>query len=290
MKEVLFLININDYIMGDRVTHREFFIWLGILVFNIYHHRSIQKISFFHINNVMNWERHGLGHPTTYIDGALIRSSMQLDITNVWNNNMNMSFVVSYLDESSMLPRTKAYDDMYVQKNPCLLCNDYHSICCCISGLMYANHWAGYNRPRETFVDDTKIAQWSPLLLYLCKSIFHIVMVLIFDCYFCIFIANIVLICVCLCFKIHFFKKKRGHWTKYVDWANSNSHFTKKDIGDSGVLHGRMDNILFNILGMKEPDYVSSWNCLWLFLIWPFYGWLQCQKLCTHLLVACMSG
>ena len=79
---------------------------------------------------------------------------------------MNISFVtgwVSYLEES-MLQRTNEYtcdDYMCVQKKPCILGNNYHSICCCISGLMYAfiDPVEGYNCPREKFVDVTKIAR-----------------------------------------------------------------------------------------------------------------------------------
>ena len=52
--------------------------------------------------------------------------------------------------------------------------------------------------------------------------------------------------------------KKRRFWPKYIDGDAINLHFKDKDIGKSDSLPGKMHDIPFYILGMKEPDYVMK--------------------------------
>ena len=183
-----------------------------------------------------------------------------------WNSNMEKSFGpgwVSCLDES-MSPWTNKYTcpgHMFVPRKPWPVGNEYHSICCCLSGIMYAVEIVeGKDRPqqkpKEKFSDVTKNGQTTALLLRLCESIFHIGMIVVLDSGFCVLRAIIELK------KRGVFAsaliKKRRYWPKYVDGDEIDKHFENKAIGHADSLPGKIHDIPFHVFGMKEPDYVMK--------------------------------
>ena len=118
-----------------------------------------------------------------------------------WNDNMSSSIGpgwVSCLDES-MSPWTKKYTcpgHICVPMKLSPLGNEHHSICCCISGLMYAVELLeGTDRPRqkptEKFTDIPQSGTTTSLLFCLCDSIFYIGMIVILDSGFCVLRAII---------------------------------------------------------------------------------------------------
>ena len=282
IKKVI-LININENITGDRVTYGEFLRWLGIWFlictvigpsresfflnqpcdefseapFRVSHYMSRRRF-----DKILNAIRYPKSGPPPYKD----RFWEVRDMIKAWNDNMASSFGpgwVSCLDES-MSPWTNKYTcpgHMCVPRKPWPLGNEYHSICCCISGLMYAIELVeGKDRPKqkpaEKFSDVAQNGTTTSLLLRLCESIFHIGMVVILDSGFCVLRAIIELK------KRGVFAsaliKKRRYWPKDVGGDQINSHFEDKDVGDVDSLPGRLDNIPFHIFGMKEPDYVMK--------------------------------
>ena len=49
--------------------------------------------------------------------------------------------------------------------------------------------------------------------------------------------------------------KKRQYWPKYVAGDKIDKHFEDKEIGHVDSLPGKMHDVPFHIIGMKEPDY-----------------------------------
>jgi hypothetical protein len=118
-----------------------------------------------------------------------------------WNENMAKKFIpgwVSCLDES-MSPWINKYTcpgHMFVPRKPWPLGNEYHSICCCTSGVMYAVELVeSKDRPKEMdkskYSGVTKKLTTTSLLLRLRESIFHIGMVVMLDSGFCVLRALI---------------------------------------------------------------------------------------------------
>jgi hypothetical protein len=82
---------------------------------------------------------------------------------------------------------------MFVPQKPHPMGNEYHSICCGLSGIMYAIELVEgkdhpKERPKANYDDKGKTAG---LLLRLCKSLFGTGKLVILDSGFCVFQAII---------------------------------------------------------------------------------------------------
>ena len=80
---------------------------------------------------------------------------------------------------------------MFVPCKPWPVGNEYQSICCCLSGIMFAveiveGKDCPPQKPKEKFSDIAKNGGTTALLLRLCESIFHIGIIVILDTGVCI--------------------------------------------------------------------------------------------------------
>ena len=85
---------------------------------------------------------------------------------------------------------------MCVPRKSWRLGNEYHSICCFISGLLHTiklveGKDCPRQKPAEKFSDVAKSGTSTSLLLCLCESIFHTGMVVILNSGFCVLRATI---------------------------------------------------------------------------------------------------
>jgi hypothetical protein len=186
------------------------------------------------------------------------------DLINAWNNNMMDVFSpswVSCLDESmsKWTSRWTCPGFMFVPRKPWPMGNEYHSICCALSGIMY---WIelveGKDRPPELGQPEhnTSLGKTVGLMLRMCQSIYHSGKLVILDSGFCVLKGIIELK------KVGVFAsaliKKRRYWPKDVDGDAIHDHFAAKDVGDVDAWPGELDGVRFHLFCMKEPDYVMS--------------------------------
>ena len=53
--------------------------------------------------------------------------------------------------------------------------------------------------------------------------------------------------------------KKRPYWPKYIPGDKIIEHFKNKEVGDvEDALPRMLNDVLFHVFGMKEPDYVMQ--------------------------------
>ena len=282
IKEVI-LVHINKNINGETVTYGEFLRWLGIwlLIASVvgpkrdafFLNKPCDEFSEapFRVSHYMSRRRfdkilHAIRFHKTAAPDYRDRFWEVRELIDAWNYNMQKIFQpgwVSCLDES-MSPWTNKYTcpgHMVVPRKPWPLGNEYHTICCCTSGVMYAAELVeGKDRPKEKpaekFSSVVKNGTTTSLLLRLCESIFHIGMVVILDSGFCVLRALIELK------KRGVFAsaliKKRRYWPKHIKGDDIIKHFEKHKVGDTESLPGTLDGVPFHVFAMKEPDYTMK--------------------------------
>jgi Transposase IS4 len=185
------------------------------------------------------------------------------EMVDCWNENMATNFRpswVSCLDES-MSPWTSKYTCpgyMYVPRKPWPFGNEYHSVACGLSRIMWGVELvegkdAPNNRPKK-FED--KGGATVGLLLRLCEPVFYTGICLVLDSGFCVLKGLIELR------KVGVFAasviKKRRYWPKYINGDVIDGHFNDKAVGAFDVLPGTLDGVNFGVYCMKEPDYVMK--------------------------------
>ena len=180
-----------------------------------------------------------------------------------WNKHMTECFIpgwVSCLDESMSVWTSKwtCPGFMYVPCKPHPMGNEYHSICCGMSEIMYAIELVeGKDEPEERknkkFSGDGKTAG---LLLRLCEGIFGTGKVVVLDSGFCVLQALVELK------KMGVYAsalvKKRQYWPKYVDGDAIAAHFEGKAVGTTERLPGVLDGEKFDLFAMKDEGYVMT--------------------------------
>ena len=180
-----------------------------------------------------------------------------------WNCNMLATFSpswVSCLDESMSKWTSKwtCPGFMFVPRKPWPMGNEYHSICCGLSGIMY---WVelveGKDAPPERGpLEFAGLGKTVGLMLRMCHPIYHTGKLVILDSGFCVLKGIVELK------KVGVFAsaliKKRRYWPKDVDGDRLSTYFADKDVGDSDALEGELDGIKFHLFCMKEPDYIMS--------------------------------
>ena len=221
----------------------------------------------FRLNDIMSWNRFNAvtkslkytgNDPPSYKDKFHgVREMLQ-----AFNDHMQSIFLagwVSCLDESMSIWTTKwtCPGWMFVPRKPHPKGNEYHSICCSLSGIMYGIEIVeGKDRPRERGRDEYhEKGKTASLLLRLCKPLFATGKVVILDSGFCVLDAILTL----KQYGVYSSAiiKKRRYWPKNVPADDIYLYFQDKDIGTCHRLPGELDNIKFDIFAHKEPNYIT---------------------------------
>ena len=148
---------------------------------------------------------------------------------------------------------------MFVPRKPHPMGNEYHTLCCGISGVMYAIELVqGKDRPRQ--LPAPKFSEYGKtpgLLLRLTESIHHSGRVVIMDSGFCV-LEGLTKRLDFGVFSSAVTKKRRYYWPWHVDGYAIDTHFDNKEIGSVDVLPGRLNGRGFRIFEMKEEDYIMK--------------------------------
>ncbi len=178
-----------------------------------------------------------------------------------WNENIQQNFKpgwVTCLDES-MSTWTNKYTCpgfMFVPRKPWPFGNEYHSICCGVSGLMFGVELVeGKDEPPENPMHDYEhMGRTVGLLLRLTKSMWGTAKMVVLDSGFCV-LKGIIELKKRGVFAAALIKKRR-YWPKYVKGDEIKQHFNDKEVGDVDAIEGSLDEQTFHFYGMKEPDYI----------------------------------
>lgn len=184
------------------------------------------------------------------------------DLIDAWNTNMDTVFKpswVSCVDESMSIwnNRWTCPGFMFVPRKPHPLGNEYHTVCCGESGILWRMELVeGKSRPPERPKDqyESKNLNTVGLLVRITKPLAGTGKVIVLDSGFCvlkgltelrqkgIFAAALI--------------KKRRYWPKYIEGDNNNMHFAGQEVGYADARKGTLDGVPFYVMGMVEPDYV----------------------------------
>ena len=171
----------RDTIFGPLHQSRLSAVHLSVLVFGC-HDRMSSALQF------------TLDNPPVFVDMVWEVCAM---IT-AWNSNMNQQFSLGYvncLDESMSLWTNQftCPGFMFVPSKPWPFGNEYHLVCCCLSGIMWGiNLVEGKERLNELGKKEwDEIGPIIGLLLLMLASIFNLCFMVILDSGFCVLKAII---------------------------------------------------------------------------------------------------
>ena len=165
---------------------------------------------------------------------------------------------ITCLDESMSIWNNKwtCPGWIFCPRKPHPIGNEYHSICCGLSSIIFAIELIeGKARPKE-LPFDPKTKKTMCLLMRLCKSMYSAGKVVILDSGFCVLEALIELK------KVGVFAgaliKKRRYWPKHVKGEMIDAHFSDARVGHVDSWSGKLNDVPYDIFCMKEPDYVMK--------------------------------
>ena len=163
------------------------------------------------------------------------------------------------LDESMMVWLNEyAPGFMYVPRKPHPFGNEWHSICCCASGIMFAVELVeGKDAPRELGPKRfEELGKTVGLLLRLTESLWGTAKTVILDSGFCV-LKGIVELKKKGVYASALIKKRK-YWPKHIRGDDIKKHFEDKEIGAADAWQGEMEGVPFHVFGMKDTDYVMS--------------------------------
>ena len=172
---------------------------------------------------------------------------------------------VNCLDESMSIWTNKftCPGFMFVPHKPQPFGNEYHTVCCCTSGIMWGIDLVeGKDRPRALGQQEfDNMGSTVGLLLQMLPPpppppIFHKGYGVILDSGFCVLKAIIKLRKKGVFASVLI--KKQRYWPKFIRGHDIKAHFDDKEVGATDSWAGKLDTIPFHVYAMKEPDYVMS--------------------------------
>lgn len=180
-----------------------------------------------------------------------------------WNANMTANFSASWISclDESMSKWVSEYTCpgwMCVPRKPWPLGNEYHSICCGLSGIMYLVELVEGKdeppgRPDKEFND---LGKTVGLLLRLTLPLWHTSKTVVLDSGFCV-LKGIIELRKKGVFAAALIKKRR-YWPKHIRGDDIAAHFADKEVGSVDAWPGVYDNTPFHVVCLKEPNYVMS--------------------------------
>ena len=180
-----------------------------------------------------------------------------------WGQNMQQNFTPGYvkcLDESMSVWTNKftCPGFMFVPRKPWPFGNEYHSVCCCTSGIMWGTEMVeGKDHPQQLGrPEHDNLGSTIGLLLRILTPIFFKGFIVILDSGFCI-LKGIIELRKKGVFASALIKKRR-YWPRFIHGDEIKDHFSNKQVGDMDSWAGRMDDIPFHVYAMKELDYLMS--------------------------------
>ena len=279
IKEVL-IAKTSEEINGADLSLGEFLRYIGLwllmssqLKANVREYFSTSNIdpyssnALFRLTNVMSYNRFcEITRALTYtdLDPPNYRDKFHevRQMLTAFNDHMRLVFLagwVSCLDESMSIwtRRWTCPGWMFVPRKPHPKGNEYHSICCSFSGIMYGIEIVeGKDRPRQLNKPEYhEKGATASLLLRLCKPLFATGKLVILDSGFCVLQALLTLK------QYGVFAsaviKKRRYWPKNIPAEIIKKCFDDKAVGDCHRLPGDREGIKFDVFAHKEPDYIT---------------------------------
>ena len=192
-----------------------------------------------------------------------------------WNENMASSFTsswVSCLDESISIWFNKwtCPGWMFVPRKPHPFGNEYHSVCCGETGIMWGIELVegkdAQKVPQRRGGD--KMGKTTLLLLRILKPIFGTAKVIILDSGFCVLKALVELRKKGLYSSAVI--KKRRYWPSLIPGDKIDAKFKELDVGATESLRGELDGIKYDVFCLKEPQYVMKLMSTYAGLVDPF--------------------
>ena len=146
---------------------------------------------------------------------------------------------------------------MFVPQKPWPFGNEYHTVCCSFSGILWQMELVeGKDSPSEIVPKFNNEGKTVGLLLRVLEPIFAKGMTVILDSGFCVLKGIIELK------KRGVYAsaliKKRKYWPKHIKGDDIKALFDGKDVGDCDSWKGVMEEVPFHVYAMKKPDYVMS--------------------------------
>lgn len=280
----------NKTIEGATVTYGEFLRFIGIQLMistaagnwrksNFWSLGPLDPLNFggapFRFNAYMSFRRYNqILEALSYADKEkdcptyLDRFWEIRTIISMWNQNMKDIFTSSWINclDESMSAWTNKWTCpgwIFCPRKPWPFGNEYHSICCGMSGIMFAIELVeGKDSPNQRPNSPTN--QHGPtcgLLLRLCSNLYHSGKVVILDSGFCVLQGIIELRKVGV-FATAFIKKRR-YWPKYVPGDAIESKMKTKEIGETDSVNGKLDGFKYNLFAMKDNIYVVKLMATW---------------------------
>ena len=181
----------------------------------------------------------------------------------MWNENMKEVFTCSWincLDESMSIwnSRWTCPGWVFCPRKPWPFGNEYHSICCGLSGIMFGIEMVeGKDRPKDIPKPSTdKHGPTCGLLLRLCQTMFQSGKVVILDSGFCVLQGLIELR------KVGVYAsaviKKRRYWPKHVPGKAIDDKMKDEELGATNSVSGKLDDLDYDIFCMKDKDWTMK--------------------------------
>ena len=186
------------------------------------------------------------------------------EIVKEWNKNVQGKFIpawVSCLDKSMMawLNKYSCYGWTDVPRKPHPFRNEWHSISCGVSGIMFGIELVeGKDEPKErpekefNQIEGRK-TKMVGLLLRMTKPLWNSGKVVVLDSGFCV-LKGLMRLLKRGVYALAVIKKQR-YWPRFIKGDDVKQHMEGKEVGTTDALPGCMDKSDFHIFAMKENQY-----------------------------------
>jgi Transposase IS4 len=184
------------------------------------------------------------------------------EMVKAFNDNLQKNFSSSWINclDESMMEWANKYTCpgfMYVPRKPHPYGNEWHTICCAESGILFRLEVVeGRDKPAHIVPSWNALGKTVSLLLRLCETIFQAGKVVVLDSGFCV-LAGIIALRQMGVYASAMIKKRR-YWPKNVPGDDIQAHFAGRGVGAVDALDGTMNGVKFNIFCMKDVDFTTS--------------------------------